>query len=85
MLRYIDVRRFGRFWFLRPEESDAIVGIDRLGIEPLSKGLTGAHLKEHFARRTIPIKVALLDQSVVCGIGNIYADEIRIGYHFSAA
>ena len=58
-LRYIDVRRFGRFWLLRPSED-----------------LTGAYLREHFACRAVPIKAALLDQSVVCGIGNIYADEI---------
>ena len=75
-LRYIDVRRFGRFWLLRPEESEAIAGLDRLGIEPLSEDLTGAYLREHFACRAVPIKAALLDQSVVCGIGNIYADEI---------
>lgn len=80
-LRYIDVRRFGRFWFLRREESDAIAGLDRLGVEPLSERLTGAYLKERLARRTIPIKTALLDQSVVCGIGNIYADEILYAAH----
>ena len=75
-LRYIDVRRFGRFWFLQSEESEAIAGLDRLGIEPLSESLTGAYLKECLAHRTIPLKAALLDQSVICGIGNIYADEI---------
>ena len=75
-MRYIDIRRFGRFWFLRSDEPDTFTGIDRLGIEPFSEHLTGAYLKERLAHRAISIKMALLDQSIVCGIGNIYADEI---------
>lgn len=75
-LRYVDQRRFGRFWYLEAGEPDTVTGIGKLGVEPLDDALTGAYLKEMLGRRGIPIKAALLDQSVVAGIGNIYADEI---------
>ncbi len=75
-LRYIDVRRFGRFWYLHPEESDAIAGMDKLGVEPLSEECTGAYLRQKGTRRKQPLKSFLLDQTIVAGIGNIYADEI---------
>ena len=74
--RYEDLRRFGRFWLLSGQESDEITGMDRLGIEPESPELTAGYLREHLAKRKMRIKEALLDQSVVCGIGNIYSDEI---------
>lgn len=48
---------------------------DGLGPDALDPQLTGTRLEAALARRRIPIKVALLDQSVVAGIGNIYASE----------
>ncbi len=75
-LRYIDTRRFGRFWYLKKEESLGMTGADKLGIEPTDKKLTAAYLKERAAGRRIAVKEILLDQSVVAGIGNIYSDEI---------
>lgn len=75
-LRYIDVRRFGRFWYLHPEESDAIAGLNKLGVEPLSDECTGAYLRQKGVRRKQPLKSFLLDQTAVAGVGNIYADEI---------
>jgi formamidopyrimidine-DNA glycosylase len=48
---------------------------DDLGLDALDPGLTGRRLGEAVSSRRIPIKVALLDQSVVAGIGNIYASE----------
>lgn len=48
---------------------------DDLGPDALDRALTGPRLGERLAARRIPIKVALLDQSIVAGIGNIYSSE----------
>ena len=49
--------------------------LPKLGLEPLSPDFTADALMEALAKRTIPIKQALLDQKVVSGLGNIYASE----------
>jgi formamidopyrimidine-DNA glycosylase len=48
---------------------------DRLGPDALDRALSAAVLARALASRRIPIKVALLDQSIIAGIGNIYASE----------
>jgi formamidopyrimidine-DNA glycosylase len=75
-LRFEDMRVFGRLWYVEPGErfEDVISGLNALGVEPLPD-LTAAHLARGFAGRTQAVKAALLDQSVVAGLGNIYADE----------
>ena len=75
-LRFIDTRRFGRFWLIRSGESDVHSGIGKLGPEPFDASLSAEYLLASFGKRKRPIKDCLLDQSVVAGIGNIYADEI---------
>jgi formamidopyrimidine-DNA glycosylase len=75
-IRYIDVRRFGRFWYLKADEPDSITGQDKLGLEPLDDALTKDYLKARLGGRKKSIKEMLHDQSVVAGIGNIYSDEI---------
>lgn len=75
-VRYIDVRRFGRFWYLKAGEEDVITGQSKLGIEPLDTALSSQYLKEKLGKRKKAIKEMLLDQSIVAGIGNNYADEI---------
>lgn len=74
-LRFSDPRRFGRFWLLRQGEPDTYSGVAKLGPEPFDSDLTADDLRQRCARRTRAIKECLLDQSVVAGIGNIYADE----------
>jgi formamidopyrimidine-DNA glycosylase len=54
--------------------ADAPVSID-LGPEPTDSNLTPAALRASLSRRRIPIKVALLDQRVIAGLGNIYVSE----------
>jgi formamidopyrimidine-DNA glycosylase len=49
---------------------------DKLGPEPLDRTFTAAKLKERLRGRTAPIKAVLLDQRVVAGVGNMYADEL---------
>lgn len=67
-----DTRRFGRWEVLAEEDLE---GRLKLGPEPL-EGFTAADLAEALARRPrMCLKRALLDQSLVAGIGNIYADE----------
>lgn len=75
-LRFSDMRRFGRFWLIRNDETDTYSGIDKLGIEPFADELTAEYLKNCFRNSKRAIKQCLLDQSVIAGIGNIYSDEI---------
>ena len=75
-IRYIDVRRFGRFWYLQADEADTVTGRSKLGIEPFDELLTADYLRSKLEKRKKPIKEMLHDQSIVAGIGNIYSDEI---------
>lgn len=75
-LRFIDTRRFGRFWMIKKGENDKVSGINKLGIEPFDKKLTDAYLQRILSNKKKTIKECLLDQSLIAGIGNIYSDEI---------
>ena len=74
-LRYSDPRRFGRLLLGTEAELVAAGKLPRLGPEPLSDEFTSAELRRRLAGRRAPLKVLLLDQSVLAGVGNIYADE----------
>ena len=80
-LRYVDPRKFGRFWYLAPGEEDQVSGIAALGPEP--EQVSADYLAAIFASRHLPVKAALLDQHLIAGIGNIWSDEIlfRSGIH----
>ncbi|MBV8354706.1 MAG: bifunctional DNA-formamidopyrimidine glycosylase/DNA-(apurinic or apyrimidinic site) lyase, partial [Candidatus Eremiobacteraeota bacterium] len=70
-LLFADVRQFGRLRLVDGREPwDA-----ELGAEPLSEEFTIAHLSGLLRGRTTPIKIFLLDQRRIAGIGNIYACE----------
>jgi formamidopyrimidine-DNA glycosylase len=71
---YRDVRRFGTWLLLEPDEVETYVDA-RVGREPLGPAYKSRHLAESLAKRRAPIKAALLDQRTVAGVGNIYADE----------
>jgi formamidopyrimidine-DNA glycosylase len=71
---YRDVRRFGTWLLLEPEE-EAPYLTERLGEEPLGARFTAASLGARLRGRRAPIKAALLDQRAAAGLGNIYADE----------
>ncbi|MFN2459627.1 MAG: bifunctional DNA-formamidopyrimidine glycosylase/DNA-(apurinic or apyrimidinic site) lyase [Candidatus Velthaea sp.] len=70
-LCFADVRQFGRVRLLEPGELWDADG----GIEPLSEGFTSQHFVSMLDGRQTPVKVFLLDQRRVSGIGNIYACE----------
>jgi formamidopyrimidine-DNA glycosylase len=71
---YRDVRRFGTWLLLEPDELEPYLH-QRLGAEPLSREFTARRLGERLAGRKAPIKAAILDQRTLAGMGNIYADE----------
>lgn len=66
-----DVRKFGKCAYLPKGKSDE--RLDKLGVDALAA--SGEHLFEAARFRKIPIKTLLLDQAVLAGVGNIYADE----------
>jgi formamidopyrimidine-DNA glycosylase len=70
-LRYTDIRRFGRMAFLANGAQEAALG--SLGLDPLEA--TEKEFVEKLRGRRARIKAVLLDQRVLRGIGNIYADE----------
>lgn len=74
-LRFIDTRRFGRFWLVRAGEEDTFSGIGKLGPEPFDETFNPEYLEQKLGKSAAAVKQGLLDQSVVAGIGNIYADE----------
>jgi formamidopyrimidine-DNA glycosylase len=71
-LAYTDARRFGT-WRVAEDGAEAWLA-GKLGPEPLG-AWTAADLARALAGRKAPVKAALLDQRVVAGVGNIYADE----------
>ncbi|MEO1444679.1 MAG: DNA-formamidopyrimidine glycosylase, partial [Cyanobacteria bacterium J06635_11] len=76
-LRYVDQRTFGRLWLVPPDKpvESVMTGLQKLGPEPFSDEFSVAYLVAALKGRQRPIKNALLDQRLVAGVGNIYADE----------
>jgi formamidopyrimidine-DNA glycosylase len=70
-LRFRDVRKFGKVRLLAPGQGDA--RLDKLGRDALQAD--GDLLFAVARKRSVPVKTLLLDQGVLAGVGNIYADE----------
>jgi formamidopyrimidine-DNA glycosylase len=70
-----DPRRFGFMDLIPTAEADQSRWLAALGPEPLSNAFSVAHLDERLAGKATSIKAALMDQSVVAGLGNIYVCE----------
>lgn len=75
-LRYKDVRKFGKMYLVDKSDINNDKHLSKLGFEPWDEKLTIGYLKEKYKNKKLPIKTVLLDQSIITGIGNIYADEI---------
>lgn len=75
-LRFADTRKFGRMMLLDKYDYLNIKPLNELGYEYNDKNLTINYLKDKYKNKKIAIKTVLLDQSIIAGIGNIYADEI---------
>ncbi len=72
---YNDPRRFGFMDLAETERLSETRWFVDMGPEPLSEAFSAAHLKTVLKGRKTPIKAALLDQTVVAGLGNIYVCE----------
>jgi formamidopyrimidine-DNA glycosylase len=75
VLHYSDLRLFGRLRVVPGARFDEVPEVAALGPDPLAAGLDPAALGEALRRSRLPVKVRLLDQRVVAGVGNIYASE----------
>lgn len=73
---YNDVRRFGLLTVCDSGKLKENPLLKELGLDPWEKELTPEYLLNALHSKKCAIKIALLDQSIICGIGNIYASEI---------
>ncbi|MBM86015.1 MAG: DNA-formamidopyrimidine glycosylase [Rhodospirillaceae bacterium] len=76
VIRFNDARRFGMVDLTTLETVAAHKLLKDLGPEPLGNEFNGPILANALAGKRTPIKAALLDQRVVCGLGNIYVCEV---------
>lgn len=75
-LRYHDTRKFGRLKLINKDELDNAKEITKQGYEPNTKELTKEYLYKKIHKKNKNIKTLLLDQSIISGLGNIYANEV---------
>jgi formamidopyrimidine-DNA glycosylase len=73
-VRFVDPRTFGFIAVVSPDEMTGS-GLSRVGPDAWETAPTAEDLARALARRTAPVKALLLDQVIVSGLGNIYADE----------
>jgi len=74
-LHYVDPRMFGRFRLVAHARFEQLPEIAALGPDPLADGIDPAALRTRLAGLRTPIKAALLDQTLLAGVGNIQASE----------
>ena len=74
-LRYHDTRKFGRMYLVAKNRLYADTPLAHIGLEPWDKNLTTEYLRSKYNTNN-HVKTLLLNQDVIAGIGNIYADEI---------
>jgi formamidopyrimidine-DNA glycosylase len=72
---YNDPRRFGFMLLLAPDEFAAHPLLAELGLEPTGNEFSAAAVARRLAGRAAPLKAALLDQTLIAGLGNIYVCE----------
>lgn len=75
-LRYHDTRKFGRMNLVKKSDIDKVEAIKKQGIEANSEKLTKEYLYDKIHKKNTPIKGLLLDQTIISGLGNIYANEV---------
>ena len=76
MLALSDLRRFAKVLLVDTNKLNELKEIKELGPEPLDKSFNFGKFKEILKKKKGKIKTVLMDQTVIAGIGNIYADEI---------
>ena len=75
-LIYCDARRFGNFRLQNLAEYQQLKPYKDIGLDLLNNRVSAEYLFTCYQKRKIPIKIALLEQDIISGIGNIYASEI---------
>ena len=76
-LAFSDMRKFGRFELLKTAETDTVASLKKLGPDAMSKQLNAKTFEELLLKRPhSPIKQVLMNQEIIAGVGNIYADEM---------
>ena len=75
-LCYHDTRRFGTMLIRDYANYLSVPPLSSLGLEPFDSNLSATYLRKAFKNSRRAVKTALLDQSIIAGIGNIYANEI---------
>ena len=75
-LRFVDPRTFGEMFVTTTEPDGEVKELRRLGLDPLEHQLTWQHFSQFLGEHKMKLKSLLMDQRFVCGIGNIYSDEI---------
>jgi formamidopyrimidine-DNA glycosylase len=88
VVHYRDPRMFGQFSVLPASKVPSFPAVAKLGPDPLADHLTAQVLGERLAKTGRPVKIALMDQTLIGGLGNIQAAEAlwraRIDPHLSA-
>jgi formamidopyrimidine-DNA glycosylase len=74
VLRFTDPRRFGSILWTSSDPQQHPL-LKNLGIEPLTRQFTHHYLHKRLQKKTLAIKLALMDQKLIVGIGNIYVTE----------
>jgi formamidopyrimidine-DNA glycosylase len=74
-VHFSDVRKFGRIQAIPTSLCMTESSLSKLGPEPLEAEFTPSVLKDRLSKKKVTVKAALLDQHVLAGLGNIYADE----------
>jgi formamidopyrimidine-DNA glycosylase len=77
-LRFVDIRTFGKIWAIPPDVKPEMImtGLQKLGPEPFSTDFSVSYLQQKLNKSQRSLKTTLLDQRLVAGLGNIYADEV---------
>lgn len=76
-LRFVDQRTFGQMWWIPPDKQpeQVMTGMGKLGPEPFDQAFSLEYFTAKLQKSPRNIKTVILDQTLVAGLGNIYADE----------
>ncbi|MBI5138871.1 MAG: bifunctional DNA-formamidopyrimidine glycosylase/DNA-(apurinic or apyrimidinic site) lyase [Candidatus Vogelbacteria bacterium] len=76
-LAFSDMRKFGRLELMKTSETNKVASLKKLGPDAISKQLNWQTFEKLLLKReNSPIKQVLMNQEIVAGVGNIYADEM---------
>jgi formamidopyrimidine-DNA glycosylase len=80
---FSDIRKFGKIWLYKSGDYLSKTGMKKLGVDPIAEKFDQKIVEKLYLKQKGILKNRLLDQTVIAGIGNIYADEIcfKIGLH----